>query len=157
LQQAGLKQGDSICVLLPNIPEYPIVLIGGMDAGLLCSTINPAYTPGMNFSRKYFFWNNINITLKISLFPSDEISRQINDCQAKLIVTLPNFLPQVEAAKKQCPSLQSVVVIGDSADGCHSFFEMLKTDPKSAKILKGSEIDTADFAAILPYSSGTTV
>jgi len=44
LQKYGLSQGDSICILLPNIPEYAIVIIGSLDAGLTVSPINPAYT-----------------------------------------------------------------------------------------------------------------
>lgn len=42
-----LKQGDVIAVLLPNIPEFPICLLGSLEAGLTVTTINPLYTAGM--------------------------------------------------------------------------------------------------------------
>lgn len=42
-----LEKGDVIAVLLPNIPEYPIVILGAVRAGIICTTVNPIYTPGM--------------------------------------------------------------------------------------------------------------
>jgi len=88
----------------------------------------------------------------------DEISKQLNDCHGKIIVTLPDFVPKINAIKEQCPSLKFTVVIGDSADsGWLDFFSTLECDPASAKISSGTEIDTDNFVAIIPYSSGTTV
>jgi len=84
----------------------------------------------------------------------------VNNCQSKLIVTTAELSPKVKAAKKRCPTLQFVVLIGDEMeqdDPDLSFSEMLKADPSCAKLLKGSEIDTTDYVAVLPYSSGTTV
>lgn len=33
-------------VLLPNVPEFPIAALGIIKGGLLCTTVNPIYTPG---------------------------------------------------------------------------------------------------------------
>lgn len=41
-----LKNGETIAICLPNIPEYPIALLGAIEAGLAVTTINPLYTSG---------------------------------------------------------------------------------------------------------------
>jgi len=84
------------------------------------------------------------------------VSKQINDCQAKTIVTIPELLPIVKIAKEKCSSLMHIIVVGEE-EGCHSFFELLKTDPSSYKLLKGSDINSLKETAVLVYSSGTTV
>ena len=46
LRRAGLQPGDTLNIVLPNTAEWPIVLLGAMEAGLLVSTANPIYTAG---------------------------------------------------------------------------------------------------------------
>lgn len=43
-QHFKLKNCDVICVMLPNLPEYPLVVLGGLQAGVVVTTINPIYT-----------------------------------------------------------------------------------------------------------------
>jgi acyl-CoA synthetase (AMP-forming)/AMP-acid ligase II len=40
-----LQKGDTIAVCLPNSIEFPIVSLGGNEAGLTVTTVNPIYTP----------------------------------------------------------------------------------------------------------------
>jgi 4-coumarate--CoA ligase len=42
-----LRKQETVGVVLPNIPEYPIVLLGAAQAGLRITTCNPNYTPGI--------------------------------------------------------------------------------------------------------------
>jgi acyl-coenzyme A synthetase/AMP-(fatty) acid ligase len=42
----GFKFGDTLAVVLPNIPEFPLVMFGAIEAGLTVTTVNPAFTPG---------------------------------------------------------------------------------------------------------------
>uniref|UniRef100_UPI003567BF11 AMP-binding protein n=1 Tax=Pontibacterium sp. TaxID=2036026 RepID=UPI003567BF11 len=39
-----LEPGDRIAVQLPNIVQYPVVLLGAMRAGLVVVNTNPLYT-----------------------------------------------------------------------------------------------------------------
>jgi long-chain acyl-CoA synthetase len=41
----GLKKGDRVALMLPNILQYPIALFGILRAGLVVVNINPLYTP----------------------------------------------------------------------------------------------------------------
>ena len=42
----GGQPGDVVAVLLPNMPEYVIVMLGASEAGMVVTTLNPAYTSG---------------------------------------------------------------------------------------------------------------
>jgi 4-coumarate--CoA ligase len=46
LRRAGLHHGDTLIIVMPNTAEWPIVLLGAMEAGLLVSTANQQYTAG---------------------------------------------------------------------------------------------------------------
>lgn len=43
-----LNKGDVVSVLFPNVPEFPIAALGALRGGLICTTVNPIYTPGNN-------------------------------------------------------------------------------------------------------------
>lgn len=41
-----LNKGDVVTVLLPNVPEFSVAALGILQGGLICTTVNPIYTPG---------------------------------------------------------------------------------------------------------------
>jgi long-chain acyl-CoA synthetase len=44
-RQLGVNKGDRIAVMLPNLPAFPLVLLGVMRAGAVQVNVNPLYTP----------------------------------------------------------------------------------------------------------------
>ncbi len=42
----GLSKGDHIAVLAPNVPEWPLLMLGAAKAGLMLVTINPVLRAG---------------------------------------------------------------------------------------------------------------
>ncbi|HXV70796.1 MAG TPA: AMP-binding protein [Acidimicrobiia bacterium] len=103
LVAAGMERGDVLAILLPNIPEYPLVFHGVALAGGTTTTINPTYTTG-------------------------EISRQLNDSAARFLVTIELFLESaLEAAASS--GVETVYVLGEAREGSRSFFELLAADP----------------------------
>src|ERR1700733_7315952 len=42
--RAGLKSGDRIAIMLPNLLQYPIAMFGAVRAGLTIVNTNPRYT-----------------------------------------------------------------------------------------------------------------
>lgn len=55
LHNVDLQKGDTVAVILPNIPEYGIIVLGSAEAGLKITTVNPSYTAS-NYSTP---WNCI--------------------------------------------------------------------------------------------------
>lgn len=45
LQSRGLEPGDRIALMMPNMMQYPIAMIGALRAGLILVNTNPLYTP----------------------------------------------------------------------------------------------------------------
>jgi long-chain acyl-CoA synthetase len=66
LQSIGLKKGDAVAIMMPNLLQYPVALFGVLAAGMTVVNVNPLYTPR-------------------------ELKHQLNDSQAKALVILENF------------------------------------------------------------------
>lgn len=45
LQSRGLKPGDRVAIMMPNLLQYPVALFGCIRAGLVVVNTNPLYTP----------------------------------------------------------------------------------------------------------------
>ena len=41
----GLKKGDAVAIMMPNLLQYPVVLMGVLRAGCTVVNVNPVYTP----------------------------------------------------------------------------------------------------------------
>lgn len=41
----GLKKGDRVALMMPNILQYPVALFGILRAGMVAVNVNPLYTP----------------------------------------------------------------------------------------------------------------
>ena len=89
LQSSGLKAGDRIAIMLPNILQYPIALMGAFRAGLVVVNTNPLYT-------------------------ARELEHQLQDCGAKAIVIVENFAHVLQQVLPRT-SIKKVLVtqIGD--------------------------------------------
>lgn len=88
LQSLGLEKGARVAIMLPNIPQYPIVLYGVLRAGYIVVSINPLYTPR-------------------------ELSAQLSDCGAEAILLLEHFGKTLEdafAIERKIIALKHVVI-----------------------------------------------
>jgi long-chain acyl-CoA synthetase len=65
LQHSGLKKGDAVAIMLPNLIQYPVALFGILRAGMTVVNVNPLYTPR-------------------------ELQHQLTDSNAKAIVIIEN-------------------------------------------------------------------
>ena len=55
LLRAGVEPGCVVAALLPNIPEYPILFMAAVEAGLVVTPINPS-------SKRNFLNGNFTLT-----------------------------------------------------------------------------------------------
>jgi long-chain acyl-CoA synthetase len=69
---AGLKRGERIAIMLPNVLQYPIAMFGALRAGLTVVNTNPLYT-------------------------APELEHQLQDSGCTAIVVLENFAHVLEA------------------------------------------------------------
>ena len=66
LQNSGLKRGDSVAIMMPNLMQYPVAIFGILRAGMVVVNVNPLYTPR-------------------------ELEHQLTDANVKTIVIVENF------------------------------------------------------------------
>ncbi|XP_059482016.1 probable 4-coumarate--CoA ligase 1 [Neocloeon triangulifer] len=128
----GLKQGDVVGLVLPNMPEYAVTFYGCLSAGLVVSPANPLYT-------------------------ADELLKQFTDAKVRLVVTIPELADRVKEALGKMPAGGAPMVLTDGAK-CDSketfaFEEILSKQVKGANRLAKPGPEAL---AVLPYSSGTT-
>jgi long-chain acyl-CoA synthetase len=71
LQAQGLKKGDRVALMMPNVLQYPVALFGILRAGCTVVNVNPLYTPR-------------------------ELEHQLKDSGARIIVILENFAHVLE-------------------------------------------------------------
>ena len=90
LQSKGLQKGDRVAIMMPNVLQYPIAMIGILRAGLVVVNVNPLYTPR-------------------------ELEHQLKDSGAKAIILLENFANTLEQIIDQT-NVEHVIVgtIGDT-------------------------------------------
>lgn len=79
LQQLGLRKGDRVAIMMPNIPQYPIAVAAILRAGLVVVNVNPLYT-------------------------ARELQHQLQDSGARAIIIIENFA----ATLQQCLARTSV-------------------------------------------------
>jgi acyl-CoA synthetase (AMP-forming)/AMP-acid ligase II len=125
LNQKGFIKGDVLAIYCPNLPEYAIAFYGVAMLGGINTTINPLYTV-------------------------DELKRQLNDANAKYLLTVPAFLDNAREAASQS-GIEEIFVLGGT-EGETSFASLLRAEGK----LPETTINPLEDLVVLPYSSGTT-
>ena len=131
LAALGLASGDRMALYLPNCPQYELAFYAASKLGAVSSPMNPSYR-------------------------EREITYQVNDSGASVMVTHASLWPVVDACLSKLPGLARVVVV-DGGPGSHDgiavgWDEVVDSGSTDAPAVK---VDQGQLAA-LPYSSGTT-
>ncbi len=82
----GLKKGDRVALMMPNILQYPIALFGILRAGMVAVNVNPLYT-------------------------ARELEHQLNDSGAETIIIFENSAKTLEEVAHNTP-LKNILVTG---------------------------------------------
>lgn len=153
LQSIGLKKGDPVAVMMPNLLQYPVALFGILRAGMVVVNVNPLYT-------------------------ARELKHQLSDSGAKAMVILKNFAHTYEKIKDDV-KLDKVIVtgIGDALPAPKRWivnfvvkyikkmvpaYSLSNTIDFNEAIKKGAgasfkpQTVTGDDLAFLQYTGGTT-
>jgi long-chain acyl-CoA synthetase len=89
LQSKGMRKGDRMALMMPNILQYPVALFGAMRAGMIIVNTNPMYT-------------------------ARELRHQLKDSGARAIVVVENFANVMEKVRADVPvELVVTTQIGD--------------------------------------------
>ncbi|KAJ8919233.1 hypothetical protein NQ315_003816 [Exocentrus adspersus] len=128
-----LKEKYGVAILLPNLPEYPIILLASMQAGLRISTINSNYT-------------------------KDEVKRQLIDSKAKVLFA---NAERDKELRSICDDLRIQLIALKThsnvtlSNGTINLFDCITSSSKNLEEIYPTSV-TSDDVVILPFSSGTT-
>jgi acetyl-CoA synthetase len=130
LIELGIQKGDSALVVIPRIAEWYHVLLG-------CTKIGVVSMPGTN------------------LLTGKDIEYRINKAGAKIVIVTETHAAAVDDIKKNCPTLEHLIVIGSERPGWSSFEAMCAA--------ASDEVDRAalpqtksDELMLIYFTSGTT-
>ncbi len=89
LKKIKLSKGARVAIMMPNLLQYPIAILGILRAGCVVVNTNPLYT-------------------------ADELTHQLNDSGAEVLIVLANFASVVEKALPHL-SIKNIIItqIGD--------------------------------------------
>jgi long-chain acyl-CoA synthetase len=96
-KSAGLKRGDRVAIMMPNLLQYPVALFGVLRAGMVVVNVNPQYTV-------------------------PELEHQLKDSGAAAIVVLENFAHTLQEVLDKNPALRLHVITTEVGD----MFPLLK-------------------------------
>ncbi|MDT2023640.1 AMP-binding protein [Methylocella sp. CPCC 101449] len=86
LQRMGLKKGDRVAIMMPNVMAYAPIMFGILAGGFTVVNVNPLYTPR-------------------------ELSHQLNDAGVRILFVLENFCHTVEAALPDLKTVERAVIV----------------------------------------------
>ncbi|MFQ5579587.1 MAG: long-chain fatty acid--CoA ligase [Nitrospiria bacterium] len=84
LAELGVRKGDRVAVMLPNVPQCVIAYYGALKAGAIVVMTNPLYV-------------------------ERELEVQLNDSGAETIIALDIFYPRIEKVKEKTP-LKNIIL-----------------------------------------------
>lgn len=154
LQELGIKKGDRVAIMLPNIPQAVISYYGILMAGGIVVQTNPLYTEReLEYQMKDSGAKAI-ITMDI-LFPRVSKVKKDTDLQHIIVTAIKEFLPFPKnliypfIQKKQYGIVVNVKHEGSN----HLLSEILKQPEKP---LIEYQFDFEEDLALLQYTGGTT-
>ncbi|WP_019673517.1 AMP-binding protein [Psychrobacter lutiphocae] len=153
LQSLGLKKGDKVAVMLPNILQSPVSILAILRAGFILVNVNPLYT-------------------------THELEHQLEDSETKVLIILENFAKTYADIAKKTVDHVIVTAMGDlmspfkgfivntvvrhvkkmvppfNIPGSVTFKQALKTGAQKS-YTRPTNIGLDD-VAVLQYTGGTT-
>src|SRR4051812_19079800 len=130
LAKLGLERGQCIALLLTNRPEFHLADLAAITVGATPFSIYMTYSP-------------------------DQIKYVCSDAEARIMITEPEFLPQVLEARKELPDLEHVILVDGDHEGCLRLDEIEGSDPDFDADAAVAAVAPDDVLTLI-YTSGTT-
>ncbi|MBQ0724220.1 MAG: AMP-binding protein, partial [Cycloclasticus sp.] len=125
-----VKKGELAFVMIPRIAEWYAVMIG-------CCKLGVVTMPGTN------------------LLTAKDIEYRVNRSKATVAIVTSENADKVDAIKKNCPTLQTLIVIGERRVGWHTFDQLISGADKTLERSTLESSKASDLMMIY-FTSGTT-
>ncbi|KAH7086911.1 hypothetical protein FB567DRAFT_602477 [Paraphoma chrysanthemicola] len=130
LDQMGLKNGDTMIIVLPRVPAWWELTLAALRSGLI-------YSPGP------------------TLLTGKEIQYRCNETKAKLFVGDAASVKKFLSVRQDCPTVRHIIQVGDDiVEQAISLYASLDTIPADAKYT--SLVQEWSSPALIYFTSGTS-
>jgi long-chain acyl-CoA synthetase len=153
LQSKGLQKGARVAVMMPNVLQYPVAMVGILRAGYTVVNVNPLYTPRElehqlkdSGAEAIFILENFATTLE-QVIARTSVKHVVIGSMGDMLGTVKGSIVNlvVRHVKKMVPAF--------SLPGAHQFNQVLA---QAAKLSLNPTQITLDDIAFLQYTGGTT-
>src|SRR5258708_21966983 len=128
---AGIKPGDRVGMMLPNVPQFPIIYFGILKAGAIVVPMNV-------------------------LLKDREVAYYLSDSEASAFFYWDMFAKDAVGGAQEATSVKKLIQVGlapaETADGIDDFFAFMGTQAPTFD----SVATKADDTCLIIYTSGTT-
>ena len=147
LSSLGVKKGDRVALILPNLPAYPIVHFAVLRLGGILVPTNPLYVE-RELERQLSSSGTETVVILDQLYPRLERVRTNTPVRRIVVTRVPDFLPPVLSVLYR---LKNRSAPKPSGDGVYQYRDLIRRKAR-AHVVDVSPDDTA----ILLYTGGTT-
>jgi long-chain acyl-CoA synthetase len=133
LKRLGVKRGQHVALMLPNVPQFTIAYFGAHYLGAPVVPLNVLLT-------------------------ADEVAYHLDDSDAVVLVAWEGFAEAAQAGFNRVPGCKQLIIVRQTAtdlsapEGAHNFTALLA----SAEPVPEPAATSPDDTAVLLYTSGTT-
>lgn len=131
LEAEGIRRGDRVVVYMGNCIEYIVAMFGIQRIGAVYSPCGTLLAP-------------------------EEVSYQTSHSGARLVLTNQEFAPTIRGIRANCPTVETVVVIGDDVEEDEVPYSNFLDAGRESHAAGDRPLAAADDFAMLIYTSGTT-
>jgi long-chain acyl-CoA synthetase len=152
LRNLGVKQGDRVSIMLPNIPQQVITYFGALKAGCVVVNTNPTYT-SRELSSQLQDSGSETIVILSGLYNRLQPIQDQTKVRNVIITDVPDPLgfPFNRLVERQVRASGAMADVPDGP-GIYRFYELLKTS-----LPQPPEINvTPDDVLLFQYTGGTT-
>jgi long-subunit acyl-CoA synthetase (AMP-forming) len=131
LAKLGLKQGDTIALMMSNRPEFHIADLAAVTLGATPFSIYVTY-------------------------PAEAIEYLMSDSEATVAIVEQAFVPVMLEAHKSLPGLEHVIVVdGEAGEGTIALADVEGSNPDFDATAAAADVNADDVLTLI-YTSGTT-
>ena len=126
LAHLGVRPGDKVALMLPNVPEFAVAYFGVLKAGGCVVPLN-------------------------TLFKAAEIAYELEDADTCTLIADESLLPEVRRALSKVEAYHHLIVVGRRApSGCQRFSDVLEAGQPDFDTVQ----TRADDTAVILYTAG---